>query len=130
MNINDMRTSRFISKADLPSPPTGLVVTILGVGQEQMKDDAGENKTKYTLAVKELLKPLVLNITNAGAIGAIVGSDETNDWKGKQVEMYYDPTIAMGGKIVGGIRIRMPNLNQPISANTAIDNAFDDDIPL
>jgi len=130
MNINDMRTSRFVSKSDLPAPPNGILVTILGVGQEQVKDDTGENKTKYTLAVKELPKPLILNITNAGAIGAIVGSEETNDWKGKQVEVYYDPTISMGGKIVGGIRIRMPNPNAPQTANQAIDNAFDDEIPL
>jgi len=125
MNINDMKTSRFVSKSDLPKPPYGLPVTIVGVGQEGIKNDRGETETKYTLAIKELDKPFVLNITNAGSIGALLGSDETNDWKGGKVEIYYDPTISMGGKIVGGMRIRM------ITPQTSMaNNEFDDDIPL
>jgi len=43
--------------------------------------------------------------------------------------MYYDPNIMMGPKKVGGIRSR-PSNTAPQSADAAIDNAFDDDIPL
>lgn len=130
MNINDMKTSRFISKTDLPAPPNGLIVTIRAIGQENVAMPDAQPEMKFTLMIKELPKPFVLNITNANAIGAIVGSEETDDWVGKQVEMYYDPTISMAGKIVGGIRMRVPNPQQSITADAAIDNAFDDDIPL
>jgi len=46
--------------------------------------------------------------------------DETDNWIGKEITLYNDPTVSMGDQIVGGIRVQyMP----PVSDD------MDDDIP-
>lgn len=129
MNINDMKESRFFSKRDLPAPPQGAALTITGLTEENVAQQNAAPEMKFCLHFAEKPKPFVLNQTNAKSIGELLGSNETNDWKGKQVEAYYNPTIEMGGKTVGGIRIRAIG-GATQSADAAINNAFDDDIPL
>lgn len=124
-----MKTSRFISKSDLPAPPRGLPVTVQSLSQENVAPADQQPEMKYTVQFAELEKPFVLNITNANSIGTILNSEETDTWAGGKVEMYYDPNIMMGPKKVGGIRFR-PCSGATQSADKAIDNAFDDDIPL
>ncbi len=57
---------------------------------------------------KEFEKGMVLNKTNLKRIAFVTGSDETDDWGGKQVVLYTDPDVEFGGDIVGGLRIRKP----------------------
>jgi hypothetical protein len=63
---------------------------------------------KYALYFEELEKPMVLNSTNGQLIAKIVGSDETDEWAGKQIVLYHDPNISFQGRLVGGIRVRAP----------------------
>lgn len=130
MNINDMKKSRFFSKQDLPAPPNGTDFTILGITEENVALETAAPENKFCLVFAENPKPFVLNQTNAAMISAILGSDETDTWKDSVVQVYFDPTIAMGGKIVGGMRIRPATTATPKTADAAIDNAFDDDVPL
>jgi hypothetical protein len=37
-----------------------------------------------------------------------MGSDNTDDWIGKQIVLFVDPSVSFAGKIVGGIRLRAP----------------------
>jgi len=129
MNINEMKTSRFVTKSDLPSAPHGMEVTIQAVKCENVAASDQKPEMKYTLYFAELNKPFVLNITNATTIASLLGSEETNDWGDGKIELYYEPNIMMGPKKVGGIRIRptrdhvQPNVETP-------NSQFDDDIPL
>ena len=73
----------------------------------------------------ELEKGMVLNKTNLKRIAHVTGSDETDDWTGKQVVIYTDPDVEFGGEIVGGLRIR----RKP--SNTAQEKVaeMEDDVP-
>ena len=75
-------------------------------------------------------KPLALNATNGQIIAQITGSDESDDWAGKQVVLFHDPNVSYAGKLMGGIRVRAANIPQaaapaapPAPAPTAADVA-------
>jgi hypothetical protein len=50
-------------------------------------------------------RTLALNDANAHAIARMHG-DDTDDWCGKQITLYLDPSIKYGDQTTGGIRIR------------------------
>lgn len=63
---------------------------------------------RWALHFRELDKPMILNSTNGQIIAKITGSEESDDWDGKQIVLYHDPNVSFGGKLVGGIRVRAP----------------------
>ena len=42
-----------------------------------------------------------------------------NDWVGHKIVLYHDPTVSFGGKLVGGIRVRMPRNAKAAPAKAA-----------
>ena len=128
MKATAMIPSKFIKQSDVePSK----AVTIRGVKQVNVAQEDKPEELKYCLFFRELDKPMVLNSTNIQLLTHYLGTDETDDWKGKQVELYNDPTVSYGGKLTGGVRVRLPGGNQaatkaPVKAAAGID---DDDIP-
>jgi hypothetical protein len=66
------------------------------------------NKERAVIHFSELEKGMVLNKTNLKRIAYATGSDETDDWAGKQIVLYTDPDVEFGGEIVGGLRVRKP----------------------
>jgi len=96
MNINDLKTSRFITKNDLPASPHGAEATIQDVRMENAAPPEQKPDMKATVYFAEFNKPFVLNITNATTVASLMGSEETDDWKGGKIELYYDPNIMMG----------------------------------
>lgn len=103
--INDMIESKFLKQADVGS---GVLATVCKIAQYNVAMQGAEPDMKWCLEFKELDKPLVLNSTNMHILEAITGSDNSDDWMGKQIVLYTDPNISFGGKIVGGIRVRAP----------------------
>ena len=59
-------------------------------------------------------KHLVLNKTNSVTLSLAFGA-ETDNWRGKEVELYVDPNVEYMGRKVGGIRVRA--LQKPSAAN-------------
>jgi hypothetical protein len=58
--------------------------------------------------VGNTIKPLVLNVVNRKALIAAYG-DETDNWKGKPVEIYVNLDVTnSSGETVGGVRVRIP----------------------
>lgn len=108
MKVSEMLPSRFLKKEDCPAP---VLVTIANITEEVMDKDTGE--TKWTMHFQEFDKPLALNSTNIQLAAAICGSDDTDDWFGKQVILYNDPSIMFAGKITGGLRLRQPKNQKP-----------------
>jgi hypothetical protein len=61
---------------------------------------------KWLAHYAEFDKPMVLNSTNIQLMSKACGSDDTDDWIGKQVIVYVDENVSFGGELVGGLRIR------------------------
>lgn len=123
MKATAMIPSRFLKKEDVE--PRKLV-TITKLTEENVAPENQAAEVKWVMHFRELSKPLVLNSTNINACVQALGTDETDDWIGKQVVLYNDPNVSFGGKIVGGIRIRKPNLKpQPAKAP---EPEFNDDL--
>jgi hypothetical protein len=59
--------------------------------------------------------------------------DDTDDWRGQEVEVYHDPTISYAGQLVGGLRVRPPRppqpRRQPHPRQTPRNELPDEDIP-
>ena len=124
MNLNDLKTSKFLKKEDVG---TGKLATISKMTQENVAKEGAEPEMKYTLWFRELDKPMVLNSTNGQAIAKITGKDTDIDtaWIGARVVLYNDPNVSFGGKLIGGIRIRAPKVGAQLPPVPA-----DDDIPM
>jgi hypothetical protein len=95
--------SKYLSKADVGED--GLVLTIKGFRVETLESDDG-NEDKTVMHFLEDVKPMVLNRTNAQLVGVCTGAKTAGEAKGKQIVVFNDPTIAFGGKITGGLRIK------------------------
>lgn len=59
-------------------------------------------------------KPLVCNATNAEAISAMAGSEDTDKWIGLRVTLYQTSVRSAKGKNVMGIRIRPLKATGPV----------------
>ncbi len=95
--------SSFLSKEDLQSP---RVMTIENVTENELQGDGGK-EMKPVAHFRGVEKGLVLNNINWDMIQDAYGED-SDDWHGKQIELYFDPSIMFGAKRVGGIRVRLP----------------------
>jgi hypothetical protein len=108
-SVNDLKSSKFLKKEDVNE---GILVTISAVDQMNVAMEGAPEDLKWVLHFREVEKPMVLNSTNGQIIGAFTGVQDNIEvgWVGKQVVLYNDPNITFGGKLVGGIRCRKPNL--------------------
>jgi hypothetical protein len=97
------KDSKYLSKEDVGED--GMILTIKGFTMETMKGDNGE-EDKVVMHFEEDMKPMILNRTNSQLISVATGAKVAGDARGKQIIVYNDPTIAFGGKITGGLRIR------------------------
>lgn len=115
-NINDMKDSKFLKRADVGA---GKLLTVLRCQQENVAMQGEAPEMKWCLYFVEEKKGIVLNGTNQQLIAKALGSDETDDWLGKRIVAYDDPTVSFAGKLVGGIRFRAPKPQAAVSAPAA-----------
>ena len=101
--ISDMVVSKYLKTADVPDP---VIVTIRGVKKVNIakEDDAPEHK--WIIGFQEYEKPMVLNSTNLHVAAKVLSSDDTDDWKGKEIILFTDPNVSFKGEVVGGLRFR------------------------
>lgn len=125
MKATAMIPSKFLKKEDVD--PAKLV-TIKAMRQANVAMDDKPEELKWTVLFKELDKPMVLNSTNIQLLVNALGTDETDEWVGKQVVVYNDPNVSFAGKITGGVRIRAPK-KKTVEAPVPTDADFEDDIP-
>jgi hypothetical protein len=135
MHISKMTDSKYLKKEDVGN---GKLVTIKSIKQENVAREDQEADNKYILMFREEDKGLVLNSTNIQLCAMACGSQETDEWIGKQIVLFEDPSVSFGGKLVGGIRIRKPRSNTqspppPAQSREAADERmaeqFDDTVP-
>jgi hypothetical protein len=100
MNINETFPSKHLKASDLGG--TQPIVTIERVEYEPVGQ---EREMKAVVYFQGKAKGVVLNKTNAAAIVALAGSEETDDWPGVQVRLFAS-TTEYQGKPVACIRIK------------------------
>ena len=113
-----MKTGRFISaflKADTikKSGPQTVTITSIEVESLGRGDEAQE---KLVAMFEQLDQGLVLNKSNLAILFELFKSDDTDDYIGKTVVLYYDPSIMFSGKRVGGIRIKEAEAKKEMKA--------------
>ena len=133
--IHEMVDSKFLKKEDAGD---GILVTIKGVEKRDVGTES-EPEQKWVLLLAET-KPLVLNSTNLALIEKATGSDDTDDWTGKQIVLFNDENVSFGGKLTGGVRVDVARTKRhnakgapaaagkPAKAHAAFED-FQDDPP-
>lgn len=103
MNVNELKNSQFLTKEDCTPD---ILVTIKSCEEKDVSTESEPTKMRWVINFEELEKPLVLNVTNGQIIAALLGSEESDDWIGKQIVLWNDMTVMYKGEIKGGIRVR------------------------
>ena len=122
MKATAMIPSKYLKKEDVEPP---VLVTIKGLRQNNVALEDQPEELKWTIFFRELDKPMVLNSTNIQLLVKCLGTDETDDWAGKQVVLYNDPNVSFAGKITGGIRVRAPRVKTEAPKPTDDPNEMD-----
>lgn len=95
---------RFINADSLGTD--GDVWTIDSVHIEAIEDPDGKgDRHKLVIYFGEHTRGFVPSKTAAACIGAMFG-DDTDDWVGKRVHLYKDARVKVGGRTVGGVRVK------------------------
>lgn len=128
--VNDMIDSKYLKQSDVPDP---VIVTITKIGRVNLAKDGEAPDEKWAIRFREFTKPMLLNSTNIKLLEKACGSDDTDNWMGKEVIVYTDENVSFGGQIVGGLRIRKQQA-EPTRRVVHNDSGkslqdMDDDIP-
>ena len=97
MNAVMKADNKYLSKED---------VTVAGVDAMIARvtiEEVGDDSKPVIHFMGGSLKPAVCNKTNAATLISLFGP-ESDNWSGKAITVYHDPSVAYAGKIVGGIR--------------------------
>src|SRR3990172_3703901 len=103
--FSEMIESKYLKKEDVGGE-SGILVTIANCFQVNVALPGVEPEMKWALTFEELDKPLVLNVINTQLLAKITAVTHTDDCIGKKIVLYEEPNVTMGGKLVGGVRIR------------------------
>ena len=108
--LNDIKDSNYLTKEDCEP---AIKVTVTHCDEEDVSMANQPARMKYVVYFKEQAKGMVLNLTNFQRIASLSGRQDTDDWEGVQVTLFNDPTVDFGGKLVGGIRVWVPQQVPP-----------------
>jgi hypothetical protein len=98
--------SKYLNAADIKFP---RVVTIAGLRQEEVGQD---KQLKWVLYFQNEPKPLVLNKTVWAQVEFITGCEDTDQWPGRDIELFSDLVRNPQGQLVPGVRARVRTLPQ------------------
>lgn len=109
MRINEAFPSRFIKAGDLTD----------GVLRARIKKVAWETvgtDEKPVMALVGYKKSMPLNKTNFQTCADAYG-DDSDDWTGKEIEIFSTKVSDPTGRSVDGLRFRVPAMRKPDAAN-------------
>ena len=98
MKRDEMFPSKYLRAEDLRGQT--IVVTVAGVEWEEV----GDSETHPVVHFENKKKGMVLRPTNGDMLFALLGED-SDDWTGKQVELYVTDTVYKG-RPTKGVRVR------------------------
>ena len=114
MKLSEMFPSKYATGSDLNGRAVNL--TIEHVIGERMRANANSpEETKYVLYLAEAKKGVILSRVLARQIGEALGSEDTDNWKGKMICLYPEKIQAFGAEHLV-IRARAAQL-QPAGDN-------------
>lgn len=107
----------YLTATAIPTAAEGGVTRRIARAQIEDIEDPKTKKPRQRLVVvfsDPLTKPWLPCRTTAGCLGALWG-DRVSGWVGRDVTIYHDPTVRLGHKTVGGIRVLgAPDLIEPL----------------
>jgi hypothetical protein len=113
---SEMIPSNYLKQSDFPED---YIVTVVKVERKNIAMEGKPAEYKWLMSFREFDKPMVLNSTNIHAMEKACGSDDTDDWIGKEVIVYVDENVSFGGELVGGLRIKKHKAaTAPVSPRT------------
>lgn len=83
-----------------------LIARIDYVAKETINDPTGKKKEAVVAHFSDGNKPMVLNKTNLKTMSRIFGTSYIEDWRGRSIQIFFDPNVRFGRDKVGGLRIR------------------------
>lgn len=92
----------YLKQEDIQKP---VRVTVESVALEDVKNDDGSKSRKLVAHFAGKSKAMVLNKTNAEAIATAAGQENYDYWGGTVLTLWADPSVKMGLKTVGGLRL-------------------------
>ena len=101
---------------------TGVTLTIESVRIETLQGNNGMEKKVVVSWANPDWKDWVVNKTNWDEMCSLYSPD-TDQWHGKQIELYRNASVQYGGKTTGGIRCRKPSHAGPLSAPPSVPTA-------
>lgn len=110
MKISQMMSGKYFKKEDVDEP---TMLTIDRFEEENVAKDNQPEDNKWVMYFRDAEKGLVMNTTNLQLAAIAFGSQDTDDWIGKQIVLYHDPNVSFAGKLVGGVRVRGPKKPKP-----------------
>jgi hypothetical protein len=131
MKLHDAFPSNYMKADDLEDGD--LTVTIRDHSPvewaefQQKGKPTPDNKPVLYFQHPREAKALVLNKTNWKTIADVLGTDETDDWGGKQITLYATEVESFGETVLA-VRVRMkkPSTKANGNGNTGRDKAFAD----
>ena len=111
--ISEMLPSNYLKQSDFPDD---YVVTVRSIEKKNIAMDGKPPDYKWLAFYAEFEKPMVLNSTNIQLMAKATGSEDTDDWIGKQIIVFVDENVSFGGELVGGLRIRKHKAAAPAAA--------------
>ena len=105
MKLDSMYPSKYLKAVDVPQP---TLLTVERVSLEEIDDD---HNTKPVVWFSGVSQGMVMNKTNAVAIGSFLGQ-ETDQWRGGQVVLTVGKVLFKGA-MVDSIQARQPRNQAP-----------------
>lgn len=108
--VTQFLSGNFIKSDDVKAAP--IVADIVNTKISEFTDaktKKTEQKLTLVLIVKGEEKQLTINNSIIKALIAAFGDDDDN-WKGRRIVIYHDPSVLFGGKAVGGVRVKVPGV--------------------
>lgn len=121
--IGEMIESKYLKQSDIEDERE---FTIKKIGKGNVAREDEPEDMKWMVAFEETKKPMVLNSTNIQLMAKACGSEDTEDWIGKKVTIYVDHNVSFGGKLVGGLRVKV---QPPKKKPAGKFDDMEDDIP-
>ena len=96
----------YLGAYSIPPGQTDIDVVIDYVRREEVIGTNGKKEYEVVAHLKNGQKPFILNKTNMKQIQKLYNAPYIEDWAGRAITVYFDPTVKFGRETVGGLRIR------------------------
>lgn len=116
-NINALMDSKWLKASHLEDRNWKVIIDSVDLAEFENKD--GSKERKAVLNIRGWTKSMTLNVTNLKQIAKVMGSEDTDDWAGRGIELFVTDVNGPSG-IVPGIRV----MNREVPASDV-----DSDVP-